>query len=168
MLQISLSELKNTLGGQLGNLLSKGLAQQSSSDTQMSTDSRVSTQSLPERTQYRGEDSYGRPRAYQDSSIPRGYRDDNSNQSYTANDRQHASDRRRYDNEDTAYGSRNSAGATDRYTPETQRKPLFPIPSSSAEKPKSILKRSILKKTEPEPAQRKPANGKFYLRLLYF
>ena len=129
-----MTELKNTLGGQLGSLLSKGLSQQS-----VASDMPHPSQEQVQRDQ-RSENRYelGPSHAY---SGERGERLPDAERSYS-----NQGVRRN----EQAEGYLRPVEHVPSQGADHQRKPIFPIASSIIEEtPKSILKKSILKKSEP-------------------
>lgn len=168
LLQMSLNDLKNTLGGQLDSLLSKGLAQTSTSTASASVTSNISSepknydtasqQLRPGRDELYNS-SGATSRGYEDSSRARRYDEGPGGLNPSeVNKREYSAasvDDRRYDSYNRDYNRRSPSRSPQRL--------LFPINSASEEKPRSILKKSILKKNEPtsEPTQyTKRAPGK--------
>lgn len=146
-----MDQLKNSLGGQLGNLLNKGLAAEGKSDQ--------SREDYDRNARYSYDREAGGDSRYADKErrvspserfsrnrepdIPKSYAIQNSDRYERGRSRERS---------ESPPCSNNSSYS---YSASEERRPLFPIASSSEEKPKkSILKKSILKKSEPVDEKR--------------
>jgi len=141
------------LGGQLGTLLPKGIGQKSGDNQRGDS----MTQFRPQADRY---DSSARPLSHQDDRLPASYRQLNN---------QFSQNEHGYEDRDSTGRSRRDSRESElsednchkyrRSQDSLERPPLFAAAASNDVAPKSILKKSILKKADPVQESRTVPGG---------